>query len=132
MKYRMKLTSVEGWTITWRGFKVIHDERGFDMWPDTSTLYITSMAATSRQGRPRQGHPVHRAQRSAEAAHHDARAERHRRRGAPGDGGGLRRYFAGTLWNVYGGIAAGATVFDPEPRRARSVRCARRPPRSIR
>jgi cholesterol oxidase len=41
MQYKMKLTSTEGKTYYFYGFKVIHDDPGIDSWTDTTTLYIT-------------------------------------------------------------------------------------------
>ena len=42
MRYQMKLRSQEGKTFFFQGFKSIHDDPGFDMWADTTTLYITA------------------------------------------------------------------------------------------
>ena len=41
MLYRMKMHSVEGKTYYFEGFKDIHDDKGPDMWSDTTQLYIT-------------------------------------------------------------------------------------------
>ncbi|MDQ3764000.1 MAG: alpha/beta fold hydrolase [Actinomycetota bacterium] len=41
MRYRMKLTTEEGRHYYFVGFKNIHDDRGLDIWPDTTTLYVT-------------------------------------------------------------------------------------------
>jgi len=41
MIYQMKLTDETGQEWTMHGFKKIHDDRGFDVWDDTTTLYIT-------------------------------------------------------------------------------------------
>ena len=41
MLYRMRLTSAEGERYYLDGFKLIHDDPGFDVWSDTTTLYIT-------------------------------------------------------------------------------------------
>lgn len=41
MKYSMKLRSESGETYFFEGFKDIYDDPGFDMWKDTTTLYIT-------------------------------------------------------------------------------------------
>jgi cholesterol oxidase len=41
MLYRMKMHSVEGKTYYFEGFKDIHDDKGLDMWSDTTQLYIT-------------------------------------------------------------------------------------------
>ena len=41
MHYRLKLTSREGKTFYFYGFKVVHNDFALDMWKDTTTLYIT-------------------------------------------------------------------------------------------
>ncbi|MEA5502189.1 GMC family oxidoreductase N-terminal domain-containing protein [Halotia wernerae UHCC 0503] len=41
MRYRMRLTTEAGQTYYFEGFKQIHDDRGFDIWSDTTTLFIT-------------------------------------------------------------------------------------------
>ncbi|MGH3773384.1 MAG: alpha/beta fold hydrolase [Pseudonocardiaceae bacterium] len=41
MRYRMKLTTEEGRQYRAVGFKIINDDRGLDIWPDTTTLYVT-------------------------------------------------------------------------------------------
>ena len=50
MQYKMKLSSVEGKTYYFYGFKVIHDDPGFDSWSDTTTLYITLYEGENQQG----------------------------------------------------------------------------------
>jgi cholesterol oxidase len=50
MQYKMKLSSVEGKTYYFYGFKVIHDDPGFDSWSDTTTLYITVYEGEDQQG----------------------------------------------------------------------------------
>ena len=51
MQYKMKLSSVEGKTYYFYGFKVIHDDPGIDSWSDTTTLYITLYEGENDQGR---------------------------------------------------------------------------------
>lgn len=41
MKYRMQLLADSGRVFFFDGFKVIRDDPGVDVWPDTTTLYIT-------------------------------------------------------------------------------------------
>ena len=41
MLYQMKLTAENGDVWTMQGFKKVHDDKGFDVWSDTTTLYIT-------------------------------------------------------------------------------------------
>ncbi|HKP46413.1 MAG TPA: GMC family oxidoreductase N-terminal domain-containing protein [Pyrinomonadaceae bacterium] len=51
MQYKMKLSSVEGKTFYFYGFKVIHDDTGIDSWSDTTTLYITVYDGEDEKGR---------------------------------------------------------------------------------
>jgi cholesterol oxidase len=41
MRYRMTLTAEDGRRYFFDGFKLIHDDPGFDLWTDTTTLFIT-------------------------------------------------------------------------------------------
>ncbi len=41
MKYSMQLNTVDGTSFYFEGFKQVENDKGFDMWSDTSTLYIT-------------------------------------------------------------------------------------------
>ncbi|MGH3785416.1 MAG: alpha/beta fold hydrolase [Pseudonocardiaceae bacterium] len=41
MRYRMKLTTEQGRHYYFVGFKSIHNDQGLDIWPDTTTLYVT-------------------------------------------------------------------------------------------
>ncbi|PXY46466.1 GMC oxidoreductase [Flavobacterium hydrophilum] len=41
MKYAMQLRTYEGRSYSFYGFKDIRDDKGFDLWADTTTLYIT-------------------------------------------------------------------------------------------
>ncbi|MFT3908518.1 MAG: GMC family oxidoreductase [Ferruginibacter sp.] len=41
MKYTMNIHSEEGKTWFFYGYKLVRDDKGFDLWKDTSTLYIT-------------------------------------------------------------------------------------------
>ncbi|MDJ0734226.1 MAG: GMC family oxidoreductase [Nostocaceae cyanobacterium] len=41
MLYRMQMTAETGEKYYFEGFKQIHDDPGFDIWSDTTTLYIT-------------------------------------------------------------------------------------------
>jgi cholesterol oxidase len=44
MRYRLPMTTEAGQTYYLEGFKQIHDDLGFDLWSDTTTLYITVYA----------------------------------------------------------------------------------------
>ncbi|BAZ52888.1 glucose-methanol-choline oxidoreductase [Nostoc sp. NIES-4103] len=50
MRYQMHMTSKAGEKYYFEGFKEIHDEKGFDLWPDTTTLYITIYTGESKDG----------------------------------------------------------------------------------
>jgi cholesterol oxidase len=50
MKYRMQLTSHDGRHFYFDGFKRVENDRGFDLWSDTSTLYITVHEGTDDTG----------------------------------------------------------------------------------
>ncbi len=52
MRYRMQLSSVEGKTFYFDGYKLIHDDPGIDQWADTTTLYITVYEGESEAGDP--------------------------------------------------------------------------------
>jgi cholesterol oxidase len=44
MKYRLLIADGEGHPITLNGFKEVHDDRGFDVWSDTTTLFTHILA----------------------------------------------------------------------------------------
>lgn len=50
MQYKMRLTSEEGHTYFFSGFKLIHDDPHVDSWSDTTTLYITVYEGENEQG----------------------------------------------------------------------------------
>jgi len=50
MWYRMKLTSEDGGKWFFVGFKTIHDDPGFDVWADCTTLYTTIHQGHSEDG----------------------------------------------------------------------------------
>jgi cholesterol oxidase len=52
MRYRMRLSSAEGKTYFFDGYKLIHDDAGIDQWADTTTLYITVYEGESDAGDP--------------------------------------------------------------------------------
>jgi cholesterol oxidase len=44
MKYRLQIADGEGHPITLNGFKEVKDDRGFDIWSDTTTLFTRILA----------------------------------------------------------------------------------------
>ena len=57
MRYRLFFTDEKGTALTLTGVKNIHDDGGFDIWPDTTTLYTKILPGTVTPG----GRCVHRA-----------------------------------------------------------------------
>jgi cholesterol oxidase len=50
MIYQMTLTARDGTQYWFEGFKVIRDDKDFDLWSDTTTLYVTVWQGTSNTG----------------------------------------------------------------------------------
>jgi cholesterol oxidase len=127
MRYRMQLTSAEGKTYWFEGTKYIKDDRGLDLWPDATTLYITVREGAAPGGELLGCGVLHiqpgdflkqlRATRAVNAHTTPERLAAVARFGA---------YFAGNLWDVYGGVFGRSTVFDPDapPRKKRALRVA--------
>ena len=125
MRYRMTLTSQEGRTFFFDGYKVIHDDVGFDMWADTTTLYITVHEGNSDKG-PVVGRGMLRIAptdfmrqlRTMEVLNAKSTTERLETLARFG------RFFAGVLYDVYGSVFTGFGVLGPEapPRKKRSLR----------
>jgi cholesterol oxidase len=127
MRYRMKLTAAGGKHYWFEGTKYIKDDPGLDVWSDCTTLYITVSEGTAPGGAPLGCGVLHispsdflRLLRTARAINGHSVTERLAavaRFGA---------YFARSLWGIYGGVAAGSTVFDPDapPRKKRALRAA--------
>lgn len=44
MLYRLWLTSADGEALTMAGVKEVHDDPGFDLWEDTTTLFVQLLA----------------------------------------------------------------------------------------
>jgi cholesterol oxidase len=52
MKYRLLIEDGEGHPITLDGFKEVKDDRGFDVWDDTTTLFTHILAGHVAPGEP--------------------------------------------------------------------------------
>jgi cholesterol oxidase len=127
MQYRMKLSAEDGHEYWFHGFKTIHDDPGFDLWSDTTTLYVTLYDGPSADSQT-MGKGILRiapddfmrqltTMRATDAADEKQALEAKAKFG---------RFFAGTLIDTYGGIfsrqsdlAAGA-----QPRKRRQLRVA--------
>ena len=125
MRYRMTLVSEEGKSWLFEGFKVIHKNSVFDVWHDTSTLYIAIHADADPSSRViGKGilhiEPIDFARQMTSLEVLNAK-DAGQSMSAIADFG---RFFAGTLFQTYGGIFARPTAFDPSaaPRRKRALR----------
>ncbi len=127
MRYRMNMTTREGKTYYFDGFKVIRNDPGIDLWPDTTTLYITVYDGDGPDG-PVVGKGIltidpldfMRQIGTMQVRNADSLADRLRTRAKFG------KFFFGDLFDVYGGIFSKSTVFDPDapPRKKRELRTA--------
>ena len=103
MRYRMPLMIVDGERYCMVGFKTIHDAPGFDMWEDTTTLFITVYEGDDEAGRVagkgilriaindfRRQMTTMKVVNAADQAQEAAAAAR------------FGRFFTGELWDTYG------------------------------
>jgi cholesterol oxidase len=124
MTYRVKLTAGNGRTWFMEGYKRVRDDPGMDLWEDTTTLFIT--VRTRDHAGPVLARGVLkiapedflRQLTTMQAVNAATTGEE---LGALGRFG---RFFAGTLFDTYGGIFARPSVFDADapPRRKRPLR----------
>jgi cholesterol oxidase len=127
MRYIMKLTTEEGHPYLFTGFKTIHEDRGLDTWPDTTTLYVTVYdgededAPIAARGilkiEPADFMQQMQTMQVLNATDGKERLEATARFG---------RYFAGVLYDAYGGVFAGPSKIDPDahPRKKRALRAS--------
>ncbi|NMG06504.1 alpha/beta fold hydrolase [Brasilonema sp. UFV-L1] len=127
MVYRMKMTAENGKVYYLEGFKVVRDDPGIDLWADTTTLYITVYDGDSIDS-PVLGRGILKIQpadfmrqmSTLRITNTDSVEQRLKETARFG------RFFAGILFNTYGGIFAPSKVFnaDAPPRRKRPLRMA--------
>jgi cholesterol oxidase len=125
MRYRMKLVTEEGQSYLFTGFKEVHHHRGPDAWADTTTLYVKLYAGENEQA-PVAGcgilkiHPRDLLRQLTTMHVTNAATARERLEATAKFG----RYFAGVLYETYGGVFAQPTAFDPSapPRKKRRLR----------
>ncbi|HEY2018864.1 MAG TPA: alpha/beta fold hydrolase, partial [Bryobacteraceae bacterium] len=127
MRYRMTLVSEEGKRWYFDGFKVVHERPVFDIWHDTSTLYITLRDGSSTGPINGRGilhiQPADFAKQMTTMQVTNAPNETERLQALAMFGG----FFAGTLFQTYGGMFARTSAYDPgaPPRKRRPLRtCA--------
>ncbi len=125
MTYRMPMTTEGGHHFFLHGFKHVRDDKGLDLWPDTSTLFVTLHEGLDDKG-PVVGRGVLRIlpkdfatqMRTFKITNAGSLV---RRLKAAADFG---RFFAGALYDTYGGVLARRSVLDPDaaPRTLRELR----------
>ncbi len=125
MRYRMKMTTETGKTYFFDGFKVIRNDPGLDLWPDTTTLYITIHDGETADS-PILGKGIltidpldfMRQISTMQVRHTDSLIDRLKARVNFG------KFFFGDLFDIYGGIFSKSTIFDPDapPRKKRPLR----------
>jgi cholesterol oxidase len=128
MRYRMLLAGAGGEKFLFDGFKVVRDDGVLNIWHDTSTLYITVFQGSSSDS-PVAGKGILKIL-PKDFMHQLTTI---RATNAPNEIESLQaearfgRFFAGVLFDVYGGIFARPTIFNPDspPRKKRPLRvCA--------
>ncbi|PYM67431.1 MAG: choline dehydrogenase [Candidatus Rokuibacteriota bacterium] len=125
MRYEATLVARTGERYRFEGFKRIHDDPGLDLWADTTTLYVTVRAAEPPDGRVvgrgiLRIAPADFSRQMTSMQVLDAVSVGERLRALARFG----QFFAGALHDVYGGVVARASVFDPAapPRKRRPLR----------
>lgn len=113
MRYRMKMSTAEGRHYYFVGFKSIHNDRGLDVWPDTTTLYVTVYEGDNDAGQvvargilripPEDFMTQLTTMRVLNATSTQQRLAATARFG---------RFFAGALFDVFGGVVRPLTRFD--------------------
>ena len=127
MRYDMKLSSQEGQDYYLKGFKEIRDDPGFDLWSDTTTLYITIYEGEN-EGGPVFGKGVLKIRamdfmkqmRTLKVTNTSSLAQCLKYNAQFGT------FFAGRLFDTFGGIFAGQNYFNPDaaPRKKRPLRAS--------
>ncbi|WP_438300004.1 alpha/beta fold hydrolase [Pseudomonas sp. NMS19W] len=116
MKYDMKLTAEDGNDYFFSAFKTVPEDNGvLNIWHDTSTLYVTLYRGPDKSGEVIGSGVMH--IKPADFAKQmttmkvlNARNERERIEGLARFG----KFFAGILWESYGGVFAGDKYFNPD------------------
>jgi len=124
MEYRMKLTAEDGRELWFHGYKLIHDDKGFDLWADTTTLYVTLFDGPSEDS-PVLGKGILRITPTDFMRQMTTmRATNARGRKALEATAEFGKFFAGALFETYGGIFAGDSELRPAapPRKRRQLR----------
>ena len=125
MCYRMRLSAEDGRTFWFEGYKLVNDDRGTDIWRDTSTLYVTVHGGENAES-PVVGKGVLHIKpgdfalqmTTLKVLNTPGRLDRLKALARFG------KFFAGSLWNVYGSVLERASYLSPEapPRKRRPLR----------
>lgn len=120
MVYRMKLSGDGSSRYFFHGFKTIKSDAGIDLWPDTTTLAITVYEGDDATG-PIVGRGLLHIAPEDFAVQLRTMKALHARDGFAATAALARFgvFFAGELWDTYGGIAGPSKVFADEPPRKR-------------
>jgi cholesterol oxidase len=124
MTYRMPLSTQDGKLYFLSGFKRIKDERGFDLWADTTTLFVTV-----HEGADESGAVVGRGILKILPSDFTKQLRTFKVTNAGSIGRRLKamadfgRFFAGSLYDTYGGVLAPRSTLDPDalPRTRREL-----------
>lgn len=125
MVYRMVLHTVEGKVLCFRGVKTITDSPVVDAWAQTTTLAVSVYAGPDEHGSILGTGTLHIA-----PADFLTQLRTIKVTNAPDEAARLRgiakfgQFFAGVMWDAYGGVFARETVFNPDapPRVRRALR----------
>jgi cholesterol oxidase len=126
MVYHMPVVAEDGTRFCVDGYKNIHDDAGPDLWPDTTTLFITVYSGPDSTG------PV--VAKAIATIHLKDFQKQLRTMKAIGARNKLEelkalakfgRFFMGALNEIYGGVFARPSPFNPDapPRERRQLRC---------
>ncbi len=125
MKYGMNMTTEEGDTYYFEGYKSAHDDKGFDLWADTTTLFITIF-----QGKDDKAPLV--AKGMLKILPVDFMKQMTTMKVINGRNltdslkyqAAFGKYFAGALFDTYGGIFSSQSYLNPDatPRKKRPLR----------
>ncbi|HEY2291481.1 MAG TPA: alpha/beta fold hydrolase [Thermoanaerobaculia bacterium] len=125
MIYRLKLSAREGKTYFFTGFKKVDDSSLLQLWPQTTTLYVTVYAGADDKGEVVGKGILH-----IEPLDFMHQMTTMKVTNAPNEKAeiaGMARFgmfFAGVLFHAYGGILVPETYFNPDapPRKKRPLR----------
>ncbi len=124
MRYSMRLTAADGKHYYLYGFKTIRDDRGFDVWSDTTTLRIKVYAGDDASG-TQLGAGMLKIL-AADFMHQLTTMKAINARNKLEELRAIARFgmlFAGALYQTYGGILTKPNIFNPDapPREKRKL-----------